>query len=88
MKDSRGVFYYPVPLNKKVKMYVREVDGVIEFRLHNDDDPKLYEEHGWITYEAARLASEMYKGGGMNPLKLYDLDAAIHALKSEGKLSS
>ncbi|GAB6888113.1 hypothetical protein JCM13304A_16110 [Desulfothermus okinawensis JCM 13304] len=83
MKDKRGVYYYPVPLNKRVKMYVREVNGVIEFRLHNDDDPKLYEEHGWITYEAARLASDMYKGPGMNPLRLYDIDAAIHALKSE-----
>ena len=83
MKDSRGVYYYPIPLNRRVKMYVREVDGVIEFRLHNEDDPKLYEEHGWITYEAARLASKMYKGPGMNPLRLYDLDAAIYALKSE-----
>jgi len=83
VKDSRGVYYYPIPLNRRVKMYVREVDGVIEFRLHNEDDPKLYEEHGWITYEAARLASKMYKGPGMNPLRLYDLDAANYALKSE-----
>ena len=84
MKDERGVYYYPVPGNKKVKMYVREVDGVIEFRLHNEDDPVLYEQHKWITYEAARQASEMYRGPG-DPLSLYDLDAAIHALRAEQK---
>lgn len=83
MRDKRGIFYYPVPLNKRVKMYVREVDGIIEFRLHNEDDPMLYEEHGWITYEMARQASKMYKGPGMNPLNLYDLDAAINAIEYE-----
>ncbi len=83
MKDKRGIYYYPLPLNKRIKMYVREKEGVIEFMLHNEDDPSFSQEHGWITYEAARLASKMYKGGGMNPLRLYDIDAAIAALRSE-----
>ncbi len=85
MKDRRGIYYYPVPLNKRIKMYVRDNRGVIEFKLHNEDDPSLSEEHGWITYEAARLASKLYRGTGMNPLNLYDMEAAIAALKAEKK---
>jgi hypothetical protein len=81
MQDKQGVFYYPLPQNKTVKMYVRENNGVVEFRLHNEQDPGLYEEHGWITHEMARQASQMYTGKGRDPLSLYDIDAAMAALK-------
>lgn len=84
MKDKTGYFYYPVPSNKKIKMYVRSNDDIIEFRLHNDDDPKLWEEHGWITYEMARQAAGMYKGKTLaDPLSLYDFDVALHILKEQ-----
>ncbi|MCF8086129.1 MAG: hypothetical protein K9J48_04475 [Desulfohalobiaceae bacterium] len=81
MQDKQGVFYYPLPQNKQVKMYVRENNGVVEFRLHNEMDPGLYQEHGWITHEMARQASQMYTGKGSDPLSLYDIDAAMAALK-------
>lgn len=84
MKDNRGIYYYPYPANNRVKMYVRDNNGVIEFRLHNEDDPKLYEEHGWITYEIAKQAAAMYEGKGLrNPLKLYDFEAAEYALANQ-----
>ncbi len=84
MKDQRGVYYYPYPANTRVKMYVRNNNGVVEFRLHNEDDPKLYDEHGWITYEMAKQAAAIYEGKGLeNPLKLYDFEAAEYALKNQ-----
>jgi hypothetical protein len=65
-------------------MYVRENNGIIEFRLHNEDDPQLFEEHDWITYEIAKQAAAMYEGKGLqNPLKLYDFEAAEYALTHE-----
>ncbi len=86
MKDKYGVFYYPAPANKKFKMYVRNNEGVIEFRLHNQDDPKLWEEHGWISFEAAKQAAEMYKErGNPSPLHLYDFDVAVNVLRDEQK---
>jgi hypothetical protein len=46
MKDKRGLYYYPFPQNKRVRMYVRKQADIIEFRLWNQDDPKLWKEHG------------------------------------------
>ncbi|MFO8032276.1 MAG: hypothetical protein R6U22_07010 [Desulfohalobiaceae bacterium] len=85
MKDNFGLYYYPIPANKKIRMYVRENQGVIEFRLHNQDDPQLFEQHGWITHEAARQAAEMYKqqGSKQDFLYLYDFDTALSVLAEE-----
>jgi len=80
MKDNHGFYYYPLPSNKRIKMYVRDNDGVIEFRLHSEDDPQLYQEHGWITFEAAKQASDLFTGKG-NPLRLYDFDVALSVLR-------
>ena len=46
MKDNNGLYYYPFPQNKKVRMYVRSGDDEIEFRMWNQDDPGLWMEHG------------------------------------------
>ncbi len=82
MKDQYGIYYYPNPSNKKYKMYVRSNQGVVEFRLHNQDDPKLFEEHDWINYEMVKHAAAMYKSQGKkNPLHLYDFDVALNVLK-------
>lgn len=83
MRDKKGSYYYPVPANKRVKMYVRDNEGTIEFRLHNEDDPQLWEEHGWISYEMAKRAAEMYDRPGVNPLVLYDFDVALHILTND-----
>jgi hypothetical protein len=37
-------------------MYVRAKDGAIWFRLWNADDTALWDEHGWVPYEAVRQA--------------------------------
>ncbi len=81
MKDQYGIYYYPNPSNKSFKMYVRSNNGVVEFRLHNENDPKLFEEHDWITYEMVKQAAAMYENKGNNPLKIYDFDVALNVLK-------
>ncbi len=82
MKDERGKYYYPFPQNKKVRMYVQEKDGMVHFRLWNSDDPKLWEEHGWIPYEAIQQASAMYEQkNDFDPNQAYNLDIAKAALK-------
>ena len=86
MKDQHGIYYYPIPENKRVKMYIRENDGVIEFRLHNENDPQLWEQHGWISYQAVQQAAKMYEGKGLkDPDKLYDFKVAQRLLEDENK---
>lgn len=82
MKDQYGVYYYPDPRNKKYKMYVRFNQGVVEFRMHNEEDPQLWEEHDWINYEMVRQAAAMYDSKGKkNPLNLYDFEVALNVLR-------
>ena len=57
MKDAKGLYYYPFPQNKRVRMYVREVEGTVGFRLWNQDDPELWVQHGWVSHEAIQQAS-------------------------------
>ncbi len=83
MKDERGLYYYPFPHNTGVRMYVRETGEGICFRLWNSDDLNLWEEHGWVSYEAIRQASAMYKdrGGDFNPNEAYDIEVARELLR-------
>ncbi len=82
MKDDRGKYYYPFPQNKKVRMYVREEAGNVCFRLWNADDPQLWEDHGWIPYEAIKQAQAMYEQkNDFNPNQAYDLEIARALLK-------
>ena len=83
MKDSNGIYYYPSPGNKRVRMYVRHAGGDIEFRLWNSDDPDLWEEHGWIPYGAIQQASGIYTGKDFDPEAMYDLDLAYAALREK-----
>ena len=75
MKDDRGLYYYPFPNNRQIRMYIREAGGTVEFRMWNQQDPEMWKEHGWVPYEAIRQATEMYKGS-FDPEKAYDLDIA------------
>ena len=84
MKDDRGLYYFPFPQNKSVRMYVQEKDGAVWFRLWNADDSKLWDEHGWVPYPAIKQAEAMYDGDGFDPGKAYDLQAAT-ALIDENK---
>ncbi len=81
MKDNKGVYYYPFPDNKRVRMYVKKENGTIFFRLWNADDPNLWEEHGWVPHEAVEEAIKMYEGKQFKPAQAYDLTIAKAVLK-------
>lgn len=82
MKDDRGKYYYPFPQNKRVRMYVQEENSEIFFRLWNADDIQLWDDHGWIPYEAIKQAQAMYEQkNDFNPKQAYDLETAIAVLK-------
>jgi hypothetical protein len=83
MKDQRGLYYYPFPKNKRVRMYVRQGDGEPEFRMWNQDDLMLWDTHGWVPHSAIVQASAMYKGGGFDPDRAYDVHAAAELLKED-----
>ena len=76
MKDAKGLYYYPFPRNKGVRMYVREKDGAVWFRLWNADDPHLWDAHGWVPYGAVKQAQNQYDGDSFDPAQAYDLEAA------------
>ena len=81
MKDSIGHYYYPNPNNKKIRVYVQKQNEDICFRLWNQDDPKLFEEHGWVPHEAILAAAKMYEGKAFDPKQTYDIDLAKALLK-------
>jgi hypothetical protein len=83
MKDKRGLYYYPFPQNKRVRMYVRKEGDIIEFRLWNQDDPKLWKKHGWVPYDAILQATDMYKGEDFNPNQAYDIEIAKALIKDK-----
>lgn len=83
MKDKLGLYYYPFPGNRKVRMYVRSAGDEPEFRLWNQDDPEMWQAHGWVPYSAVIQASAMYTGGPFNPDKAYDLAAAKALIADE-----
>lgn len=81
MKDEKGLYYFPFPQNKRVRMYVREVEGTICFRLWNADDPELWVEHDWVPYGAIKQAATMSKGNKFDPNQAYDIEVAKMLLK-------
>jgi hypothetical protein len=81
MKDKRGHYYYPNPANKRVRAYVRRDGDSIAFRLWNQDDLGLWEQHGWVTWEAIQAAAKLFKGRNFNPSQAYDLELAKALLR-------
>ena len=81
MKDKKGLYYYPFPQNKRVRMYVRKADGNIWFRLWNADDPELWKDHGWVPYDAIKQAAGMHRGKGLDPNQAYDIGVAEMLVK-------
>ena len=86
MKDERGLYYYPAPQNKRIRMYVREQFGTVEFRMANADYPEVWEKHGWLPYEEIEMAAQMYKDRGrdVNPMLLYDIGVAKQLIQDSG----
>ncbi len=85
MSAPSGMYYYPDPRNKKERMYVRDNEGSIEFRLWNQDRPEIWERHGWLDMDIIRRAAKMYGDKKQDPLKLYDMDIARSLLKQSRK---
>ena len=83
MKDQRGLYYYPFPQNKNVRMYVRKQEDVVCFRMWNSDDPELWVEHGWVPFQAIRQAAAMYEGKEFDPNAAYDIQAANDLLSEK-----
>ncbi len=83
MKDDQGLYYYPFPQNKRVRMYVRPGEDEIEFRLWNQDVPQLWAEHGWVPFSAIKQATTMYRGGAFDPNVAYDLAMARALIDEE-----
>jgi len=87
MKDDRGIYYYPFPANTRVRMYVQKNGTDICFRIWNSDDDRLWEEHGWVPYDAICQASKMYgKKGSFDPNHAYDIKVAEALIKEESEL--
>lgn len=66
-------------------MYVKEEKNTIYFRLWNADDEPLWNEHGWVPYEAIKQAADMYDektaNNAFNPHKAYDINIAKALIK-------
>ncbi len=76
MKDENGLYYYPFTDNKHVRMYVMDDDGVICFRMWRQDDPELWNTHGWVPYRAILEAAQMNTQKHFNPTQAYDIRVA------------
>jgi len=86
MKDERGLYYYPFPQNRKIRMYVRRVGHDVCFRLWDASDDSLWEEHGWVPFGAIREASSVYtRSGSFDPSRAYDIVVANELLREEGQ---
>ncbi|MGD8837232.1 MAG: hypothetical protein PVJ84_01655 [Desulfobacteraceae bacterium] len=84
MKDERGLYYYPFPGNKRVRMYVRQPADEPEFRMWNQDDSQMWDQHGWVPYSAIVQAKSLYKGGPFDPDRAYDPEAAKALIAENG----
>lgn len=83
MSIPQGDFYYPNPKNKKERMYVRDNEGSIEFRLWHQDHPQIWDKHGWLDMDIINRAAGMYQKKDENPVKLYDIHIAKALLKKK-----
>jgi hypothetical protein len=85
VKDRKGIYYYPFPANRRVRMYVRAEGDDVAFRMDNSDDPKMWAEHGWRPYAAIEQAVKIYNGKGFDPRQAYDVTIARALLKEHGE---
>lgn len=85
MKDDRGIFYYPFPQNRQVRMYVREAEGTLWFRLWNETDPALWDDHGWLSWEAVQQAMALRTPKEFDAKRAYDPEVARAVLASDGQ---
>ena len=73
MRDNLGQYYYPDPEDKTTRVYVREENGELEFRLWRRDYPEIWERHGWMPLGVIKAAAAMYSmNSAADPMCLYD----------------
>ena len=85
MKDDKGLYYYPFPQNKRMRMYIRSSGNTVEFRMWHADDPGLWDAHGWVPWEAIEQAIPMYAGKGFDPKQAYDIRVARALIREDLK---
>ena len=87
MKDDKGLYYYPDPSDTRTRVYVREGEGGVEFRLWRADRPEIWEKHDWLAFSVLAAAAAMYKerGTGSDPLALYDVNVAKALIKDNAR---
>ncbi len=65
-------------------MYVKLMEDDIAFRLWDDENPAMWDEHGWVPWTALNQAAAMYvenREGNPPPMHLYDMEIAMRLLK-------
>ena len=82
MKDERGHYYTPSLQHPNIRMYVRQGDDEIEFRIYNPEEPIIWEKHQWMPYSAIEQAATMFRerNTDRNPMALYDISIAKRIL--------
>jgi hypothetical protein len=85
MKDQDGgIYYYPFPENKAIRMYVKKEGGSYLFRMWRRDDKTLWDDHGWVPHEAVLQAADMYGKKQFDPKVVYDIRIAKALLRDDG----
>ncbi|MBQ7617503.1 MAG: hypothetical protein IJS50_01380 [Desulfovibrio sp.] len=89
MQDERGLYYFPNPLDHKLRVYVRQNGDEIEFRLFHEETPEIWERHPWLNYDVLVAADSLYKkerNAKAEAISIYDLNVA-RALLSQDKIN-
>jgi hypothetical protein len=85
MKDKTGLYYYPFPENKQVRMYVRQAQDSVQFRMWQADDPTLWQQHGWVDYDAIIKAASMFSKNSFDPKSAYDIRIAKALIREDSE---
>lgn len=83
MKDQNGIYYHPDPNDIHTRVYVRQGDIEVEFRLWRNNMPEVWEKHGWMRWSVIEDAASLYKPNEnkLSPLRLYDINVAKTLIK-------
>ncbi|MCC8193255.1 MAG: hypothetical protein LIP28_01230 [Deltaproteobacteria bacterium] len=85
MHDDRGSYYHPNPADTRSRVYVRQGENGMEFRLWHADYPMVWDKHDWVPQATLEQAAAMYRdmGKGGNPMALYDIAVARALINEE-----
>ena len=85
MKDKLGLYYYPFPDNRRVRMYVSEIQDKICFKFWNADAPEIWDKQSWVPYDDILKATAAYKNRKRNPIEAYDIEVARQLISEDNK---